>query len=194
MEENMPDGEIQKKTASQSFWELVRFALIAVLIVIPIRFFVVESFIVSGSSMVPTFENANYLIVDKISYRITDPKRYDVIIFRFPQDQSKFFIKRVIGLPNETVSIESGKVTIFSEEYKNGLTLSEPYVKNNSSGTTNFKLKNDEYFVMGDNRSGSSDSRVWGAVKRELVTGRALLRLRLWPINNLVDVLPGSYK
>ncbi len=179
------------KTKSQSLWELARFAVIALIIVIPIRVFIAEPFVVSGSSMIPTFENADYLIVDKISYKLSNPERDDVVVFRYPNDKKKFFIKRIIGLPNDIVDIKGSVVTITNKEYKDGLKLAEPYVKNFSNDNVHFELKGDEYFVMGDNRSGSSDSRYWGAVKREFITGRAFLRLL--PINK-IDVLPGDYK
>jgi len=179
------------KTKKQSFWELVRFAVMALIIVVPIRVFIAEPFIVSGSSMVPTFEDANYLIVDKISYKLNNPKRDDVVIFRYPYNQTKFFIKRIIGLPNETIEIKGSVVTVTNEERKNGFELYEPYVKNLSNDDKHFELKSDEYFVMGDNRSGSSDSRIWGAVKKEFIIGRAFLRLL--PINK-IGVLPGNYK
>lgn len=189
MEQIKPEEEI--KTKKQSFWELVRFALIALIIVVPIRVFLAEPFIVSGSSMVPTFEDANYLIVDKISYKLSKPKRDDVVIFRYPNNQTKFFIKRIIGLPNEIVDIKGNAVTITNKEHKDGFRLYEPYVKNISNNDMYLKLKSDEYFVMGDNRSGSSDSRSWGAVKKELIIGRAFLRLL--PINK-ISILPGDYK
>lgn len=179
------------KTKSQSFWEIVRFAIIAFLIVIPIRFFVAEPFVVSGSSMVPTFQNANYLIVDKLSYDFHDPQRYDVVVFRYPKDTTKFFIKRIIALPGETIDIKGSTVIIKNADHPEGLTLTESYVKNTSDNSTHFELKSDEYFVMGDNRSGSSDSRYWGAVKKNLITGRAFLRL--FPISG-VGVWPGDYK
>lgn len=179
------------KTKSQSFWELVRFATLALIIVFPVRFFIVDPFVVSGSSMVPTFQNGNYLMIDKISYRIGNPKRNDVVVFRYPNDTTKFYIKRIIGLPSETVDIKGSAVTITNETHKQGFTLEEPYVKNIANNITHFELKDDEYFVMGDNRSGSSDSRYWGAVKRNLLVGRAFMRLL--PINK-VGILPGNYK
>lgn len=181
--------EMEKEESS---WrELVRFVFIALAIVIPIRIFVAEPFVVSGSSMIPAFENKNYLIVDKISYRLNDPKRLDVIIFRYPNDQTKFFVKRIIGLPNETIDIKDNIVTITNGEYPEGFTLDQSFVKNNGGIDGHKELKDDEYFVMGDNRTASSDSRYWGALKRKLITGRAFLRLL--PINNL-SVLPGNYK
>lgn len=187
----MEKEEIQEKTTAQSFWELVRFAFIALAIVIPIRWVIAEPFVVSGSSMIPTFENGNYLIVDKISYKLSDPKRDDVVVFRYPSDQTKFFIKRIIGLPNETVDIKGNDVTITNKEHKEGFKLDQPFVKNPANNDTHFELKDDEYFVMGDNRSGSSDSRYWGAVKIDLITGRAFLRLL--PIKNM-DIWPGAYQ
>ena len=181
----------QTKTKWQSFWELVRFALIALIIVIPIRIFVAEPFIVSGGSMVPTFENGDYLIIDKISYELGNPKRDDVAVFRYPNDTTKFFIKRIIGLPNEIVDIKGNEVTITNKDYPNGLKLLQPFVKNLGNNDTHFELKNDEYFVMGDNRSASSDSRYWGAVKKNLLAGRAFFRLL--PISK-IEILPGNYK
>lgn len=180
-----------KKTNWQSFWELVRFAFIALIIVVPIRAFVAEPFIVSGSSMVPTFTNGDYLIVDKISYKLSSPKRDDVVVFRYPGDPTKFFIKRIIGLPNETVDIKGNDITITNSEHPESFKLDQPFVKNISNNEEHIVLGSDEYFVMGDNRSASSDSRAWGPVKKELFTGKAFLRLL--PINK-IDLLPGAYK
>jgi signal peptidase I len=179
------------QSIKQSFWELVRFAIIALVIVIPVRLFVVEPFVVSGSSMFPTFENGDYLIVDKVSYELGSPKRDDVVIFRYPNDQTKFFIKRVIGLPNETVDIQGSTVTITNSGGEHRFSLDEPYVKNTSNSSTHFELKTDEYFVMGDNRGASSDSRYWGAVPRKLMVGRALVRLL--PVKH-ISILPGNYQ
>jgi signal peptidase I len=183
--------ELKDKTRAQSFWELLRFALIALAIVVPVRVLVAEPFIVSGSSMVPTFENGDYLIVDKISYKLSDPKRDDVVIFRYPNDTTKFFIKRIIGLPNETVDIKGAEITITNNEHKNGFVLDQPFIKSPANNDLHFELKSDEYFVMGDNRNASSDSRFWGPVKKDLLSGRAMLRLL--PINK-VEALPGNYK
>ena len=179
------------RDTKQSFWELVRFAIIALLIVIPVRVFIAEPFVVSGSSMIPAFEDGNYLIVDKISYRLNNPKRDDVVVFQYPGDHKKFFIKTIIGLPNETVDIKGSVVSITNSEYSAGFQLDEPYVKNLAQNETHLVLKENEYFVMGDNRSASSDSRSWGAVKEELIAGRAFLRLL--PIKK-IGILPGSYK
>ena len=174
----------------QSFWELVRFALIALIIVVPIRVFVAEPFIVSGTSMVPTFENGDYLIVDKLSYEIGNPKRDDVAVFRYPYDTTKFFIKRVIGLPGETVDIKGNEVTITNASHPDGLKLDQPFVIHGANNDTHYVLKNDEYFVMGDNRIASSDSRYWGPVTKNFFVGKAFVRLL--PATK-IDILPGSY-
>jgi signal peptidase I len=119
MENEPMKVEEKPKSWKQSFWELVRFAVVALLVVLPIRAFVAEPFVVSGSSMVPTFENGNYLIIDKMSYKLGSPKRDDVVVFKYPNDHTKFFIKRVIGLPNEIVDIKGSTVTIttFCKKY-----------------------------------------------------------------------------
>ncbi len=186
-----PEEKMSGKTFAQSFWELVRFAIIALIIVIPIRVFITEPFVVSGDSMIPTFDNGNYLIVDKISYKINSPERNDVIVFKYPNDIKKYYIKRIIGLPNETVDINGEIVTITNDEYKDGLVLDQSYIKNQVQNKVHIELKEGEYFVMGDNRGASSDSRYWGPLKREFITGKVFLRLL--PTSK-IDVWPGSYK
>jgi signal peptidase I len=187
---NIGASDQAPKTGGQSFLELVRFAIIALVIVVPIRLFVAQPFIVSGSSMVPTFENSEYLIVDELSYHLSGPHRDDVVVFKYPLDQKKFFIKRIIGLPNETVKITNGIVTIINNKYPDGFILDEPYIKDKFGSDQNTTLGENEYFVMGDNRNASSDSRVWGPVHRKFLVGRALLRL--FPINK-ISFLPGHY-
>jgi len=190
--DNIVKKEVEKeKFDKKSFWELARFALLALTIVIPIRIYIAQPFIVSGSSMVPTFEDGQYLIIDEISYRFNDPKRDDIIVFRYPNDPKKFFIKRIIGLPNETVDIKGNTVTIKNKEHPDGLVLDQSFIENISNNNTHFELQDGEYFVMGDNRSASSDSRYWGAVSKKLLIGKVFLRLL--PISK-IGILPGSYK
>jgi signal peptidase I len=174
-----------------SVWELIKFALLALIIVIPIRVFIAQPFIVSGSSMVPTFTDGEYLIVDELSYRIGTPERGDVVVFHYPLDKSKYFIKRIIALPNEAIEINDHTVTIKNAEHKDGFVLDEPYVKNQASNIIKKTLGPDEYFVMGDNRSASSDSRSWGTVPTDLLTGRALFRVL--PLTK-IGFMPGEYK
>lgn len=175
---------------SESFWDLVRFAIIACIIVIPIRMFVAQPFLVNGSSMVPTFHNGDYLIIDELTYRFNDPKRGDVVVFRYPFDPKRHFIKRIIGLPNETVIFKDGGVIIKNDTHPEGLPLSEPYISNPVVLNASYTLGPDEYFVMGDNRPASSDSRSWGSLKRELITGRTLVRL--FPISD-IGLFPGKH-
>jgi signal peptidase I len=170
--------------------EMVRFALLAIIIVVPIRMFIAQPFIVSGASMDDTFTNGQYLIVDQLSYYLHEPERGDVVIFRYPRDPSKFFIKRVIGLPGDTVTIEEAEVTITNETNPDGFTLSEPYVKSMEVTAPRTEVMGPrEYFVMGDNRDQSSDSRVWGVLQEERIIGRAWLRL--FPPTT-ADFLPGK--
>ncbi len=170
------------------FTELLKFALIAIVIVLPIRLFVAQPFIVSGASMVPTFYNGQYLIVDELSYRFEDPKRGEVIIFRYPKDPSQFFIKRIIGLPGETVILSNGTVSVQKTDGST-LLLDEQYVTKQGSATQTYEVPADNYFVMGDNRPESSDSRTWGFVPKENIVGRAFLRLL--PIQKMT-LFPGS--
>jgi len=191
--EHFLDFEINKgkpHAKDNVLWELIKFAILALLIVIPIRIFIAQPFIVNGNSMVPTFEHSEYLIVDEISYRLSAPERGDVIVFRYPRDRSKFFIKRIIGLPNDTVIIEGSQITIKNDGVPDGFLIDEPFVKNKSTNFLETTLGDNEYFVMGDNRTASSDSRIWGPVERKEIVGRVVLRLI--PLNAL-SYLPGNY-
>lgn len=171
------------------FKELVKFILIVFLIVVPFRLLVAQPFIVNGASMDPTFHPGEYLIVDQISYRLFEgPQRGSVIIFRHPPEPSKFFIKRVIGLPGETLEIKSGQITVKNLERPEGFQLNETYIIHPKDDSFSIKLAEDEYFVMGDNRAGSSDSRIWGPLPRKYIIGRPIVRL--FPINKIA-VWPG---
>lgn len=171
--------------------DLVKFALIALLIVVPVRIFIAQPYIVRGASMEPTFYGGEYIIVDQLSYRLDEPKRGDVIILRYPKDESVFFIKRIIGLPGETVEIVGEKIVIQRGKDRAPLTLDETYIDReriqNEYGV--YALGDEEYFVMGDNRQESSDSRSWGVLPRKDVIGRAFVRLL--PVTR-IDVLPGD--
>jgi len=178
----------------QMIRDTVKFVLIILLIVIPVRVFVAQPFIVNGASMDPTFGHGEYLIVDQISYRFNEPERGDVIVFKYPNDQRQFFIKRVIGLPGETIKITNTSVIIYNDNYPEGKELEEPYLKNKPIRYGRHELEttldSSEYFVLGDNRSESSDSRTWGSLKRHLIVGRPLVRL-LPPSS--VSLFPGLH-
>ncbi len=188
-EDSFDDSNTPPKSEN-SFIEIVRFSVMALIIVVPIRMFIAQPFIVSGASMAETFHTGEYLIVDQVTYKFHQPERGDVIIFRYPKDPSKFFIKRVIGLPGETINIEGSTVTITNEQNPDGFTLNEPYVKSmRPTGLLEETLGDREYFVMGDNRDESSDSRIWGVLQEDRIIGRALLRL--FP-PSMASVLPGD--
>lgn len=171
--------------------EIVRFSLIALLIVLPIRMFIAQPFIVSGASMEHTFSTGEYLIVDQVTYRFEEPKRGDIIIFRYPKDPSKFFIKRVIGIPGDTVEIKGSTVVIKNKDHEEGIILEEEYVTSMKPTATLTEILGDnEYFVMGDNRNESSDSRSWGVLQRDKIIGRAFLRL--YPFTE-AELLPGKH-
>lgn len=172
---------------TSSLWEIIKFAVITLVIVIPIRAFVAQPFIVSGSSMIPTFQDGQYLVIDELSYLWRGPKRGEVVIFRYPKDPSKFFIKRVIGLPGETVSLRNDRVTISKGDRI--FAIDEPYISDETLEPMKEALGPNEYFVMGDNRNQSLDSRFWGPVDRSLIKGRVLVRL-LPPAE--AAVLPGD--
>lgn len=169
--------------------DLFTLVLLIVVVVIPIRVFVISPFVVDGDSMHPTFGNLDYLVIDEILYRFKAPARGDVVVFRYPSNPAVFYIKRVIGLPGETVSIDHGVVTIISASGEK-TALSEPYIVNDDATYTNdVSLLPGEYFVMGDNRPNSSDSRIWGPLPRANIIGRA--DLRLLPINK-IGFFPGT--
>lgn len=155
----------------------MKLAAIVLVVVIPFRLYVAKPFIVEGASMYPTFKNGHYLIVDEVTYRFKEPERGSVLVFKYPKDPSKSFIKRIIGLPGEIVSLKEGQVTITSSEYPDGLVLDEPYVELPKSDTLTYTLGQGEYFVMGDNRAQSADSRLWGPVPTKDIIGRPVLRV-----------------
>jgi signal peptidase I len=191
--DTLTSGEpLPPEAPKQSFvGEILNFALVALLIVLPIRMFIAQPFIVSGASMETTFSSGEYLIVDQISYRLEEPERGDVIIFRYPKDPSKFFIKRIIGIPGDTVDIQGNVVKLINTEYPEGKVLDEPYIRDMAPNTTiSETLGDEEYFVMGDNRNASSDSRMWGVLQRDKIVGRAFLRL--FPFTN-ANVFPGAF-
>lgn len=166
-------------------FEWIKIIVIALIIAIPIRTFIFQPFIVKGKSMLPTLSQNNYIIVDELTYRFREPKRFEIIIFKFPKDPSKYYVKRIIGLPNETVEIKNGKIFIYNSIFKEGFELKEKYniIKNSHPKNLKIKLGENEYFVMGDNRAQSYDSRYWGPLPKNYIIGRAFLRI--WPIDEV---------
>ena len=165
-------------------WEITKISIIALVIVVPIRYFLFQPFFVRGQSMEPNFENGDYLIVDEISYRFREPQRGEVVVFKYPQNPSQRFIKRIIGLPGETIEIKDGKITISKDGNSQVLNESE-YLSFSlyTSGNISVALDKDEYFVLGDNRAFSFDSRRFGVLSKEEIIGRTFLRA--WPFTSL---------
>ena len=188
-----PQKQLRQETLAL-IWETLKVVIISLAIIIPIRYFLVQPFFVKGASMEETFGDGDYILIDEISYRFRDPQRGEVVVFRFPEDQSQFFIKRIIGLPEETVEIKSDKVIIYNKQHPSGFVLNEPYLMPGQHTTGNLRIKLDpnEYFVLGDNRLQSSDSRRWGPLNRALITGRVFFRA--WPINKFGEISQTGYK
>ena len=180
-------------------WEVVKVFFWALVIIVPIRIFLFQPFFVQGSSMDTNFKDGDYLIVNELGYKQTDVSlgafhlfnvstfkdlsRSDVVVFRYPLDTTQFFIKRVIGLPGEKLNIEGGKITIFNAQHPDGFVLDESkYLPSSviTSGAMTITLSNDQYFVMGDNREFSHDSRAFGPVPKDDVIGKVLIRA--WPV------------
>ena len=171
-------------------FEVIRISVIALAIVIPIRYFLIQPFFVKGASMEPNFEDNEYLVIDEISYRFREPKRGEVIVFKYPYDPRDYYIKRIIGLPGETIEIKDNQVIIYNSDNPEGKILNEsnyltPEARFHTQRDKDIKimLESDEYYVMGDNRKVSSDSRTWGKLEKKFITGRVWLRA--WPLNRI---------
>jgi signal peptidase I len=197
MDPNTDNNQENKASFLANALEWIKVIVLALAISIPIRTFIAEPFIVDGASMDPTFATGQFLIVDRLSYRFENPNRGDVVVFRYPNNPRTYYIKRIIGLPGEIINIKDGVIFI-SKQTEAGpvasstITLKEPYIKDIHRSYEDFDavLRPTQYFVMGDNRTESSDSRVWGPLEKKLIVGRPMLRL--FPITKL-SVYPGEY-
>jgi signal peptidase I len=172
-------------------WEISKIVIIALLIVIPIRYFIFQPFFVRGQSMEPNFENSDYLIIDEISYRFSNPQRGEVVVFKYPQNPSQRYIKRIIGLPGETIEIEDSKVIIYKDNQAEILDESSYLSVSETPGDIRVSLGESEYFVLGDNRAVSSDSRKWGPLPMENIVGKVFLRA--WPISAWAQIEAPTY-
>jgi len=182
------------RRAGSFFLDLVETVVIALAVFVLIYLFLFQPHQVRGSSMYPSLHDGEYLLTDKVSYRLHQPKRGDVIIFTAPHNEEYDYIKRIIGLPGETIKIENGKVFI------NGLALDEVYIPNDFTTFAgsfakegyNVLLPPEQYFVLGDNRQHSSDSREWGSVPEKNIIGRAAFRY--WPVEELGSIKEPDYQ
>ncbi|HRY63250.1 MAG TPA: signal peptidase I [Patescibacteria group bacterium] len=164
-------------------WETIKVVVFSLVIIIPVRYFLIQPFYVKGASMEPNYFDHEYLVIDEISYRLGEIERGDVVVFKYPNDPSQYFIKRVIGLPAETLKIQDGKIHITNAAHPEGFILDENHYLPNiyTQGQDEITLGTAEYFVLGDNRASSLDSRVFGSISRSAIVGRTWLRG--WPIN-----------
>lgn len=167
-------------------WETAKVVIIALVIILPIRYYLIQPFFVNGQSMFPNFHDKEYILVDKWTYRAHKPERGEVIVFKAPPNPKDYFIKRIIGLPGERIVVQSNTIRIYNAEFPDGFTVNESVYLDESiitAGDINRTLEEDEYFVLGDNREHSSDSRAFGPVDRNAFSGIAWLRL--WPLNRI---------
>lgn len=164
-----------QSAALKSWYQLAKSIDILLILGLLFRSFILQPYLVEGQSMEKNFQNNEFLLVDRISYRFRTPQRGEVIIFRFPKNTAEDYIKRIVGLPGENIKIENGQVFI------NNLPLEETYLSKgvktnvpaNNANSLDLTLKTGEYFVLGDNRNNSSDSREWGTVPQQNIIGRA---------------------
>jgi len=168
-------------------WEIAKVVCISLAIILPVRYYLIQPFYVKGASMEPNFHDHEYLIIDEISYRFKAPERGQVIVFRYPRDPQEYFIKRIIALPGEEVQIKDGRVKVFNAANPEGFILQERYLPAdlNTINTDENKitLLDNEYFVLGDNRNASKDSRSFGALNKSFITGKILFRG--WPLKEI---------
>jgi signal peptidase I len=175
---------MNKKELIGFVFDWTKLFLMALAIVIPIRVLLFQPFVVSGASMDPNFHDADYLIIDELTYRLREPERQEVIVFKYPLYPSYKYIKRIIGLPGEKIEIKEGEIFITKDNET--VKIEEPYlseeVKEEWSNNVNFsvELAADQYFVMGDNRNYSSDSRSWGPVPRKNIVGKVFVKLSIF--------------
>jgi signal peptidase I len=190
--QSIPEQPKKKSFFDTGVWKFIENVLYiigAVLLAAVIQAFIIRPFIVSGTSMDPVIKNGQYLIIDEVTYHLHGPERGDVVVFKAPPEPTKYYIKRIIGLPGETVKLNNGKITIINTAHPDGFTLSETYLTHTSEDSGTFVVQPNTYFVMGDNRTGSYDSRAWGNLPIANIRGRALLRLI--PVGD-IGVLPGK--
>ncbi|MCX8016050.1 MAG: signal peptidase I [Patescibacteria group bacterium] len=167
-----------------AIWDTIEVAIVALVIVLIIRTFLFQPFFVEGASMYPNFKNGDYLIVDELTYRLREPQRGEIIVFHPPQAAKEYYIKRIIALPGEKIEIKDGQIKIYNQNHPEGFVLKENYLLDSKTpGEISLTLESNEYFVLGDNRYASYDSRAWGTVTKDKIIG--IVRLRVWPFNNV---------
>ena len=158
------------------FLELIKVVVLAAITIGLVRYFLFKPFYVKGESMEPTYEPSDYLIIDELTYRFREPARGEVIVFRPPVSQKDFYLKRIIGLPGERVKVQDNKVIIYNSDNLQGVVVHEEYLTEETPGDISYTLGSDQYFVLGDNRDASFDSRRFGPIARDSIVGRTWVR------------------
>jgi signal peptidase I len=185
-----------ERTTLHSWYE-TKFDVDIVIIVVVLIRLIIQPFSVYGSSMEPNFHNHEYIIVNEVSYRLHKPSRGDVIVFKFPDNKNKIYIKRIIGLPNEQIVVKDNQVVVYNHDYPSGIELRESYIPSETKTLprnnqfSDVTLSNNEYYVMGDNRQASSDSREWGPLASDLIIGRSWVIC--WPFSDWQVIKTPSY-
>lgn len=189
-EEN-PIGRGFFSTVGIFFLEVIKVVVLAFVTIVLVRSFLFKPFVVEGESMEPTYYGKEYLLIDELSYRFREPQRGEVIVFHAPVVRKEYYLKRIIGLPGEKVKIDNNKVIIFNDQYPQGKIVEENYLVEVTTDSITLLLGPDEYFVMGDNRDQSYDSRRFGAIVKSSIVGRTWIRG--FPFNRLNIFHPPTY-
>ena len=178
--ENTGQTDEKQKEKKKYLWiiETACYFLIFLLCIFVVPRYVAQRTVVSGNSMRDTLYNKDNLIVEKVTYHFNNPERYDIIILDPQEDEEEYYVKRVIGLPGENIQVKEGMVYI-NGELLEGEHYGKEIIMDPGIAKDEITLGEDEYFVMGDNRNGSTDSREIGPIKREQIKGRAIFRI--WP-------------
>jgi len=192
--EKQKEEKKEKTSIGRYIFDFIKLIVFAVVFVWLIHNYIFQPFVVFGPSMEPNFYNGDYLIIEKVSYYFRQPKRGEVVVFDSPQKKGDFLIKRVVGLPNERVEIKNGKIFIYNQDYPEGIELKEnDYLPNgySTSGQIDYSLKDNEYFLLGDNRYVSLDSRSFGPIPKDKIIGHSLIRG--WPIRAFEEIKEVEY-
>jgi len=176
IDEMAPIGRGFFASAGLFFLEVIKVVVLAAITIIVVRSFLFKPFVVEGQSMEPNYYEREYLLIDELSYHLRDPHRGEVVVLRAPVIQKEYYLKRVIGLPGEKIKIENNKVIIYNDGFPQGKVVQESYLDESTTGSISVQLGPDEYFVMGDNRNESYDSRKFGAVQKNSIVGRTWVR------------------
>jgi len=188
-----PQKDSISKIIANYLGEVIRVVLLSLAIILPVRYFLIQPFYVKGASMEPNFYDHEYLVIDEISYRFNDPDRGDIVVFKPPGQGRQHFIKRIVGLPGETIEVTRGEIKVFNSNNPEGSVLNESEYLTGvyTPGNNHVSLKQNEYFLLGDNRSSSLDSRSFGPVDESNITGRVWLRG--WPLEKAGSIETPGY-